>query len=118
MNNDAVKALGIVNQTSNADVFRVYGDGKIWATGINIKLYSLFPDYVFDTDYRAPSFAELRSYIAHNKRLPGMPSAKEVEQNGLELDQLVVKQQEKIEELTLYVLELESRLSKLEQAEK
>ena len=64
------------------------------------------------------TFQELRNYITKNRHLPNMPTAQEVKQNGLELDQVVVKQQEKIEELTLYVLELESRLSKLEKAEK
>jgi hypothetical protein len=74
----------------------------------------LFPDYVFDENYSLTTFAELRNFIEKNHHLPNMPSAKQIEKEGIELDKLIVKQQEKIEELTLYVLALEERLNNLE----
>lgn len=66
-----------------------------------------FPDYVFDDDYKLLSLAEVKQYIDEHKHLPNMPSAEEVEQGDMNLKAIILKQQEKIEELTLYLLEEE-----------
>ena len=60
------------------------------------------------------SFTDLRSYVATNHHLPNVPSAKEYEKNGVDLGEMNRIQLEKIEELTLYILQLEERLTKLE----
>lgn len=57
---------------------------------------------------------ELGAYIKKHQHLPSLPTAVEVEKNGLSLGCLQLKQLEKIEELTLYLLKLEKRIHQLE----
>lgn len=89
-------------------------DGKIMAKEIvanfNDGEWRSFPDYVFEKDYKLMPLDSLRGYIATNKHLPEIPSAKEVEANGLHLSSLAVQQMKKIEELTLYLLEQQKQM--------
>jgi len=62
-------------------------------------------DFVFDEDYDLASLDEVESFIRENKHLPDIPSAKEVDQQGLAVSEILAKQMQKIEELTLYVIE-------------
>ena len=64
------------------------------------------PDYVFSSNYKLKSLAEVENYIQANSHLPNIPSAKEVETNGQDVGALQLKLLEKIEELTLYVIDL------------
>lgn len=91
--------------------FRSYG--KIWAPEIGVKTPP-FPDYVFEEDYEMLSISELGKYINENKHLPGVPSAKEVDKNGIGIGEFQTKLLEKIEELTLYVLDLSSKNEELQ----
>lgn len=104
-------AFSVSKGNSNNDVFRVYNNGTVWATEINIKLAQDFPDYVFEADYMLMSLDELETYISKNGHLPNMPSANEVKENGLLLGDVQVKQMEKIEELTLYTIEQQRLIS-------
>ncbi len=80
--------------------------GKIHAEEVKVDLSVPGPDYVFASDYKLPSLEELQQYIEKNKHLPNIPSAKEMEANGVELGVMNMKLLEKIEELVLYVIEL------------
>jgi hypothetical protein len=71
-------------------------------------------DYVFDKNYQVMPLSEVRKYIAENKHLPGIPSADEIEQDGISLGDISQKQMAKIEELTLYAIQQEEKLKKLE----
>ncbi|RMF21962.1 MAG: bZIP transcription factor, partial [Bacteroidetes bacterium] len=98
--------------------------------GTDISAYSLFAaggvlteevrvrtgwaDYVFDPDYRLPALTEVDAYIRRFGRLPGMPSAEEVESQGLELGDIAVRQQEKIEELFLHLIDMQKQLEALQ----
>jgi hypothetical protein len=62
-------------------------------------------DYVFEKEYKLPSLAEVEKYIRQNKHLLDIPSAKEVEENGLDLGDNQALLLKKIEELTLYIIE-------------
>ena len=87
------------------------------------------PDYVFEDDYALMSLDELSSYIAKEKHLPKVPSAKDIQRDGLEHAKFQMRLLEKVEELTLYTLDqhrtigtleaqnraLQERLQKLEQ---
>ncbi|MCP3995893.1 MAG: hypothetical protein GY722_12640 [bacterium] len=72
------------------------------------------PDYVFAPDYRLPPLGEVAEFVAREKHLPGIPSAAKIRENGLNLAQFQMKLLEKIEELTLYTLEQEERIARLE----
>ncbi len=63
-------------------------------------------DYVFDQDYKLMSLGEVEAYISKNKHLPGVPSAEEVVKEGIDMATMDAKLLEKIEELTLYMIEM------------
>ncbi len=86
--------------------------GKIWATEVEVRVFP-FPDYVFDDNYEMASLKELGDYIKANKHLPNMPTAAEVEQNGIGVGELQRKLVEKIEELTLYIIDLNEKNEQL-----
>ena len=66
-----------------------------------------WPDYVFATDYVLPTLSETETYIQENHRLPNMPSAEEIAENGIALGEMNRLLVEKVEELTLHVIQLE-----------
>jgi len=93
--------------TSSPGSFKLAVEGKIGARGIKVTSQFPFPDYVFDSDYRLRSLSSLEKYINENKHLPGVPSAEEVQKDGgVELGEMNVKLLEKVEELTLYVIQM------------
>lgn len=96
------------------DLFVVRADGKVYAREVEINNVANFPDYVFDKNYPLKPITEVDTYIQKNKHLPGFESAEHYEKNGLNVGDLFIKQQEKIEELMLYVIELEKRLKAVE----
>ncbi|PWL29727.1 tail fiber protein [uncultured Roseivirga sp.] len=73
-----------------------------------------WPDYVFSTNYQLTPLEEVEQFIQQNQHLPEVPSANEVETNGLDLGDMEATLLKKIEELTLYVIDQNKRLEKLE----
>jgi len=72
-----------------------------------------WPDYVFDKDYKLLSLNEVEKYIDENQHLPNVPSAVEVESNGIQLGEMNAILIRKVEELTLYVLDLQKQINAL-----
>jgi len=72
-----------------------------------------WPDYVFAPDYRLRPLLELEQFIQQNKHLPEIPSAQEIEENGIDLGAMQSKLLLKIEELTLYILDLQKQIDEL-----
>lgn len=105
---------------SNGDtpILRLKENGKLYSNEIVITLPPNFPDYVFEKDYSRLSFSDLKSFLTNEKHLPGMPKAAEVAKEGQNVGEIQVKTVEKLEELYLYVLELEKRLSEMEKENK
>ncbi|GEM_PF-5816060 len=91
--------------------------GGMAAKGVDVSTNTLssgWPDYVFDQDYELMDMDELSGFITQNGHLPGIPSEKEVvEQGFFSADELSVKLLEKIEELTRYAVDRRSRLDAL-----
>lgn len=56
----------------------------------------------------------MKSYVQENRHLPEIPSAKEMQEDGMNVNDMVVKLLQKVEELTLYNIQLEERISELE----
>ena len=71
-------------------------------------------DYVFDKKYILKPLGEVEKFIRENKHLPGIPSATEIQKNGLHLGDTQKMMMEKIEELTLYMIEANKKIEKLE----
>jgi hypothetical protein len=96
----------------NGDI-NVSGSYNVKKGGVNYT----HPDYVFEPDYELMSLDELREYVFENKSLPNVVSAEDVKKNdGFKMDQLLIQMLEKIEEQTLYILQLEERIEELEKA--
>jgi hypothetical protein len=95
-------------------LFKVNNDGYIGAHGVKVTA-GTFPDYVFDDNYDLMDLNELREYIETYNRLPGIPSANEVMKEGIDVGSLLVKQMEKIEELTLYLIQISNENIKIKQ---
>ena len=64
------------------------------------------------------SYENLRQFIKTKEHLPGFEKGTHYEKNGFNVSELVYKQQEKIEELTLYILDMEKRLKEMEDRNK
>jgi hypothetical protein len=71
------------------------------------------PDYVFDSDYPLLPLADLQEYVSREKHLPNVPSASEIRQHGLNLTGFQMRLLEKVEELTLYLLDQHGQISDL-----
>lgn len=94
------------------DVFQVWGDGHVFATELHVRIASEFPDYVFKPSYNLLPLSGLKSFIQINGRLPNMPSAQMVASEGVSVGEMTTTLVEKIEELTLYILDMEDRILK------
>lgn len=72
-----------------------------------------WPDYVFSGGHTLMPLSELETYVNEHSHLPGVPTAKEVEENGADLGEMNKLLVEKVEELTLYVIDLQKQIDKL-----
>ena len=72
-----------------------------------------WPDYVFGDTYRLMTLEETEQYIRDNGHLPDVPSAAEVEEEGLSLGEMNKVLMQKVEELTLHVIELQKQIDEL-----
>jgi hypothetical protein len=84
--------------------------GKIAATDFNVVATGSWPDYVFDPSYKLRSLEETEAYIKENKHLPNIPAAAVVEKEGFALGDMQKRMLEKIEELTLHLIEANKAL--------
>jgi hypothetical protein len=92
--------------TSNADE-KLTVKGKIHTSEVRVDLQpNVAPDYVFENDYNLTPLSEVEKYIKANKHLPEVPSAKEMEANGMNLKEMNLILLKKVEELTLHLIEL------------
>lgn len=73
-----------------------------------------WPDFVFSDDYKLASLEEVERHIKEKKHLPGLPSESEVGVNGVGIVDMQAKMLQKIEELTLYVIEQQKKIQALE----
>lgn len=111
---DNTKAFAANDSRTNEDVFRVYGDGRIEGKSLRLTLDpSFWSDYVFEQDYRLRSIEEMAAFIEQNKHLPDVPGAEEVGKNGIDVAGMDATLLRKIEELSLYVIELNEAVKSL-----
>jgi hypothetical protein len=91
--------------TTNPGIYKLAVNGTIAAKEVIVDV-SIFADFVFEENYKLMSLSEVEKYIKKNKHLPNIPSEKEVKAKGLGLGEMQAKLLQKIEELTLYVIDL------------
>ncbi len=81
--------------------------GKIHTQEVRVDMLGpLVPDYVFENDYKIKTLEEVENYIKANKHLPEVPSAQEIEENGLMLAEMNMTLLKKMEEMTLYMIQM------------
>ncbi|OQP64633.1 hypothetical protein [Niastella populi] len=89
-------------------------NGDIFSKKVKVT-QSGWPDYVFASGYKLPPLAEVEQFIKQQHHLPDVPSAAEVEKNGLDLGDNQAALLKKIEELTLYIINLNKEVEALKQ---
>ena len=89
--------------------------GTIKAGKVIVEDVSQWPDYVFRKGYALPSLEKVETYIKENKHLPDIPSENEIKENGLSISDMMAKQMQKIEELTLYLIDMKNENEKIKQ---
>lgn len=97
--------------------YNLYVSGGILAERVKVALTtgSNWADYVFEDNYKLKPLDEVESFIKKNKHLPNMPSSSNlVIDGGIDVNEMFAKQMEKIEELTLYIIEQNKRIKSLE----
>ena len=100
--------------TANPD-YELTVKGKIHTEEVKVDLSVPAPDYVFNADYDLRSLSEVRDHIKTHGHLPNIPSATDMERQGIHLGTFQMKLLEKIEELTLYLLQQEGQIKQLQQ---
>lgn len=88
--------------------------GEIIATRVRVEEQPNWPDYVFNEDYRLPSLEEVQEHIEAHGHLINIPSAADVAANGMDLGEMNRLLLEKVEELTLYLLQQDQELKALQ----
>ncbi|BFP39319.1 hypothetical protein FGF1_01640 [Flavobacteriaceae bacterium GF1] len=102
--------IGTLNPRAKLSV-----EGQIRATEVKVLADISVPDYVFEPNYELRTLKETKEYITKNKHLPEIPPAREIKKNGIDLGDMNMRLLKKIEELTLYQIELLERLEEAEQ---
>ncbi|MFK7969462.1 MAG: hypothetical protein AB8F95_03795 [Bacteroidia bacterium] len=106
-------AIGTSSVPAN---YKLAVDGRIICEELRVRVSSLWPDYVFSDTYKLRSLEEVEAHIEENSHLPGIPAAAEIEAEGIPVGEMQKMMMEKIEELTLYVIDQNKQL-KAQQAQ-
>jgi hypothetical protein len=88
-------------------------NGRMICTEARVQSNAAWPDYVFESNYQLPTLESIEKHILQHKHLPGIPSAATVEQEGFDLGNMNRLLLEKIEELTLHLIDLKKENTKL-----
>lgn len=114
-NNLVLRSSGNVGiGTTDTFGYRLAVNGTIGATEVKVETTSAWPDFVFDKDYELRTLDEVEKHIQSEGHLPEIPSEAEVLEEGINLGEMNAKLLQKIEELTLYLIEQNKRLDAAE----
>lgn len=103
----------LINKTTQTNSnYKLDVAGKIRADEVVVNTTGA--DFVFADDYKLRSIKEVETFIKENKHLPEIPNAKEMQEGGMSVSEINTKLLQKIEELTLYIIDQEKRISLLE----
>jgi len=113
--------VGIGIGKANA-VYKLEVKGTIHANEVIVDMNVPFADYVFNSNYKLMPLDQVEQYVNTNNHLPEMPSAAEVSKNGVKMGELQNKLLQKVEELTLYMIDQQKTINeqsaKIEELEK
>jgi len=104
----------IIDQNGNVsfnNTAKIHSNGYIWAKEVKVRDTNPYPDFVFKDDYKLKTIEELGNYIDSHNHLPDVPTEADVNENGMELGKMNKILLQKIEELTLYVIDLQKQIN-------
>ncbi|WP_112379146.1 fibronectin type III domain-containing protein [Flagellimonas maritima] len=101
--------------TTDTQGYRLAVAGNMISEGVKVDLQVDWPDFVFEDEYKLPSLKTVEKHITDNGYLIGVPSASEVEKEGIDLGKMDATLLQKIEELTLYTIYQERKINKLQE---
>lgn len=104
--------IGVGTETVPAG-YQLAVNGEVIATGLRLELPSAWPDYVFADDYALMPLNEVHQFIQNEKHLPGVPAAAEMAE-GIDVAATQVNLMQKVEELTLYLIQQNEKIQALE----
>jgi hypothetical protein len=87
--------------------------GNVIAEKYVCKLKGSWPDFVFSEGYKLPNIFEVEQYIKEHKHLPNVPSANEIKENGIDIEEMNAAILKKIEEQMLYIIEQQKAIEQL-----
>ncbi|WP_316815848.1 hypothetical protein [Pedobacter nyackensis] len=99
--------------TTNVHTYKLAVGGGIIAESVKVKPQGEWPDYVFEKDYPILPLNELEKFVSKNKHLPNVPNAAEVKKDGIDVGEMNAKLLQKIEELTLYIIDQQKEIKSL-----
>lgn len=108
-----IKGAGNVGIGTTAPDQKLTVNGTVHGKEVIVDLNVPAPDYVFEKTYVLPSLDSVKTYIDQNKHLPEIPPASQMEQNGIKVGEMNMLLLKKVEELTLYMIELKNENEKL-----
>lgn len=132
VHDETTKGFAIYSKLYEKEVFTMRADGQLIISNNQQKILQLEPDgllrsrhikvdldnwadYVFDEGYELMPLEEVEAYIAEEGHLPKVPSADEMIENGLDVEETNRMLMEKVEELTLYLIEQNKELTALKE---
>lgn len=99
--------------TNDTKGYKLAVAGSMVAEAVTVKLKSNWPDYVFNKNHKLMPLNEVENFIKANNHLPNIPTEAEVKTNGINVAEMNVKLLQKVEELTLYVIEQQKQIEEL-----
>ncbi|WP_316815849.1 hypothetical protein [Pedobacter nyackensis] len=96
--------------TTNVHTYKLAVGGGMIAESVKVKPQGEWPDYVFEKDYPILPLNELEKFVSKNKHLPNVPNAAEVKKDGIDVGEMNAKLLQKIEELTLYIIDQQKNI--------
>lgn len=113
INNNGSSHVIVINDDSGNKIAQLENSGLLRSRSIRVDL-ATWADHVFADEYDLMDLKDVKRFIAENGHLPDVPSEKEIETNGLDLGEMQRIQMQKIEELTLHLIQMDEKMTEMQ----